>query len=138
MRIRGGFQMTLRILFMLAALFIPAASVHAEERIKLTGPELAARNSGYEVLAGVSKEPGLGFNFMVVAYQNGTREIYWNDGVKSGTDTGHLRIAGDQTCVTWKTSFESKEHCYDVYKTGEDKYESWRNGKIAFSYYKIR
>lgn len=130
--------MSLRFLFVLAVLFIFSISAHAEEKIKLTGTQLKERINGYEVLAGESKEPGLGFNFMVVAYQNGTRELYWNDGVKSGTDTGTHRFVGDQTCVTWKASFEGKERCYEVYQTGEKKYESWQGGKLSISYYKIR
>ncbi len=130
--------MIYRKLFVCVLLLTVAVSAEAKGKTKLTGAELAARILGYEVLAGVSKEPGLGFSFMVVAYQNGTRELYWNNGVKSGTDTGTHRFEGDQTCVTWKKSFEGKERCYDVYKIGDDKYESYWNGKLEFSYYKIR
>ncbi len=130
--------MKFRILFTLVVLLIFVVNAKAGEKTKLTGEQLSERIQGYEVLAGVSKEPGLGFNFMVVAYQNGTRELYWNDGTKSGIDTGNHRFVGDQTCVTWKTSFDGKERCYDVYQTEKNQYESWLNGAIAFSYYKIR
>ena len=130
--------MFFRKLIVLALLLSFAVSAEADSKIKLTGNDLSERITGYEVLAGISKEPGLGFNFMMVAFQNGTRELYWNDGIKSGTDTGRHKFVGDQACVTWNTSFEGKERCYDVYKIGDDKYESWRNGKMAVSYYKIR
>ncbi len=130
--------MKFRILFVLAVLSFSVVNAKAGEKTKLIGEQLSKRIQGYEVLAGISKEPGIGFNFMVVAYQNGTRELYWNDGVKSGIDTGNHRFIGDQTCVIWKTSFEGKERCYDVYQTDNNQYESWHNGEIAFSYYKIR
>ena len=130
--------MKFRILFVFAVLSISVVNAKADENIKLTGEQLSKRIQGYEVLAGISKEPGIGLNFMVVAFQNGTRELYWNDGIKSGIDTGTHKFMGDQTCVTWKNSFEGIERCYDVYKKGENKYESWRNSEIAFSYYKIR
>lgn len=130
--------MNIRFLSLTVALFLFVTSAMAGDKMQLTGEQLAQRIQGYEVLAGVSKESGLGFNFMVVAYQNGTRELYWNDGTRSGTDTGTHRFVGDQTCVTWQTSFDGAERCYDVYRTGENQYESWHNGAVAFSYYKIR
>ncbi len=73
-------------LIVLAFLLTVAVSVEAAEKVKLTGSELVERLAGYEVLAGVSNETGV--NFMVVAFKNGTREVYWNDGFQSGTDTG--------------------------------------------------
>lgn len=126
---------TAKVLFLLFLLFA-ARPVEAGEKIKLTGSQLVDRIGGYEVIAGISHFAS--FNYMVVAYSNGTREVYWNDGLKSGTDTGTHRFEGDQICVSWENSFEGKEQCFDVYKIGESKYEAWRNGERAFTYYKIR
>ena len=125
-------------MFILILFLTIAIAANAEEKIKLTGTLLADRITGYEVLAGVYKKPGLGFNFMVTAYKNGTRELYWNDGIKSGTDKGTHRFVDDQTCVTWENSFEGQERCYDVYKIGENKYESYWNNELEYTYYKIR
>lgn len=75
---------------------------------------------------------------MVVAYANSTRDLYWNDGVEFGTDSGTHRVVGDQSCVTWKNTFGGEERCYDVYRIGVDKYQSWRNGKLEYTYYKLR
>jgi len=130
--------MNYRKLFLLALLLTIATTVEAGEKVKLTGAQLAERISGYEVLAGVAKGPGLGFYYMVVAFQDGNRDLYWNDGLKTGTDTGTHRYVGDQICVTWKTSFEGQERCYDVFNVGDDKYESYRDGKLEFSYHKIK
>jgi hypothetical protein len=66
----------------LATLLISAPSAHTDEKTKLTGEQHANGIQGYEVLAGDSKDPGFDFNFMVVAYQYGTRELYWSDGIK--------------------------------------------------------
>ncbi len=124
-----------KLLFLLLLIFV-AISADASEKVKLTGSQIIDRIGGYEAIAGVSNQAE--YNFMVVAYANGTREVYWNDGLKSGTDKGKHRIAGDQICVTWQKSFEGKEQCFEVFKIGESKYESWSNGKRAFTYYKIR
>ena len=126
--------MNLRKLMLFLLLIFVAISAEAGEKTKLTGLQLVERIGGYEVIAGTSPQ----YNYMVVAYSNGTREVYWNDGVKSGTDKGTHRIEGDQICVTWQNSFEGKEQCFEVFKIGESKYESWSNGKPAFTYYKIR
>jgi|GEM_PF-5143835 len=130
--------MIYRKLLVLALLLTVAVSAEAGGKTKLSGSDIAKRISNYEVLSGVSIEPGFGFYFMVVAFQDGTRDLYWNDGIKSGTDTGTHRIAGDQICVTWKSSFNGQERCYDVYKIDDDKYESYWQGKLAFTYHKIR
>ena len=128
--------MNARNVMILLLLIFVVNSAEASEKIKLTGPQLVERIGGYEVIAGTSNEAE--FNYMVVAYSNGTREVYWNDGLKSGTDKGTHRIEGDQICVTWQNSFEGKEQCFEVFKIGESKYESWSNSKLAFTYYKIR
>ena len=121
---------------LLILLLSAAISAEAGEKVKLTGSQLVERMSDYEVLAGISHEGG--YNFMVVVYSNGTREVYWNDGIKSDTDTGTHRLAGDKICVTWQNFFEGKEQCFEVYKIGEEKYESWNNGKLAYTFFKIR
>ena len=79
-------------------------------------------------------------NWMVVSFANGTRELYWNDGIKSGTDTGTHRIVEDRLCVRWKNSFDGEERCFDVYRAGGDpvRYESYRDGKLVDMYFKIR
>jgi hypothetical protein len=128
--------MNVRKLMILLLLIFVANFAGASEKIKLTGPQITERIGGYEVIAGTSNQDG--YNYMVVAYSNGTREVYWNDGIKSGTDKGTHRIVGDQICVTWQNSFEGKEQCFEVFKIGESKYESWCKGKLAFTYYKIR
>ncbi|MBF0289219.1 MAG: hypothetical protein HQM14_15480 [SAR324 cluster bacterium] len=128
--------MNVRKLIVLLLLIFASISAEAIEKIKLTGPQLVERIGGYEVIAGTSNQGK--YNYMVVVYSNGTRELYWNDGIKSGTDKGTHRIEGDQICVTWQNSFEGKEQCFDVFKVGESKYESLSNDEFTFTYYKIR
>ena len=108
----------------------------AADRIKLTGAELAERYSKYEVIAGLSNESKV--SWMIVAYSDGTRDMYWNDGITSAMDSGTYRIVGNQWCVVWANIFRGEERCYDIYRTGPGKYESWRNGEISDRYIKIR
>lgn len=128
--------MKVQKLLIMLLFILTATSAQASDRVKLTGTQLVDRMGAYEVIAGTSSQPE--FNYMVVAYANGTREVYWNDGVNSGRDRGSHRIENDQICVTWQNSFEGKEQCFEVFKIGEAKYESVSNGKLVFTYYKIR
>lgn len=119
-------------------LAIAALDVAAEDMTKLTGAELTERISKHAVMAGHSAANEV--SWMAVSYANGTRDLYWNDGIRSGTDSGTHRVVGDRLCVRWKTTFDGEERCFDIYRSGEDpvRYESYRNGKPADVYFKIR
>ena len=131
--------MLVRNLCVLALLAAVAVNAIAAEGVKLNGIELAKRVSKYEAMAGTSYLAEE-VNWMVVAYANGTRELYWNNGVRSGTDTGTHRVVGDQLCVTWKKALYGEERCYDIYRIDADpvRYQSFRNGELVDLYYKIR
>ena len=111
-------------------------SAAASEKLKLTGAELTAITSRYRVSAGISHATNA--NWMIVGYANGTLDLYWNDGIRFDTDNGTHRVQGNQSCVTWKKSDGGEERCYDVYRIGDNNYESWRNGKLEHTSYKIR
>jgi hypothetical protein len=107
------YKMKAKMILITFLLVFVSISAEASEKIKLNAQQLVDRINGYEVIAGTSNNEN--FNYMVVAYSNGTREVYWNDGLKSGTDKGTHRIVGDQICIKWNNSYEGKEQCYDVF-----------------------
>lgn len=120
-----------------SALLVSVSGVGAAaDRVKLTGAELAERYARYEVIAGLSHDSKV--SWMIVAYGDGTRDMYWNDGITSAIDSGTYRIVGDQWCVVWRNIFRGEERCYDIYRIGPGKYESWRNGELSDRYVKIR
>ncbi len=129
-------QMMARMLAVSALLMAVPAIGAAADKVKLTRVELAERASKYEVIAGLSYDSKV--SWMIVAYSDGTRDMYWNDGITSAIDSGTYRIVGNQWCVVWTNIFRGEERCYDIYRTGPDKYESWRNGEISDRYIKIR
>ena len=129
-------QTMARMLSVSALLMAVSAIGAAADKVKLTRVELAERASKYEVIAGQSHDNKV--SWMVVAYGDGTRDLYWNDGITSGTDAGTQRIVGDQWCVIWKSIFLGEERCYDIYRIGPDRYESRRNGEITDRYIKIQ
>ena len=119
------------------ALFMVASGVGADsDRIKLTGSELSEQYSEYEVIAGLSYDSKV--SWMIVDYGDGTRDMYWNDGITSAIDSGTYRIVGNQWCASWTNIFRGEERCYDIYRTGPDTYESWLDGELSDRYIKIR
>ncbi len=128
--------MNTRNLVVLILLIVVSGVGAAADRIKLTGAELAEQYSKYEVIAGLSYDSKV--SWMIVAYSDGTRDMYWNDGITSAIDSGTYRIVGNQWCVVWTNIFRGEERCYDIYRIGPDKYESWRNGEFSDQYIKIR
>ncbi len=129
-------QTIARVLAVSALLMAVSAFDATADKVKLTRVELAERASKYEVIAGQSHDSKV--SWMVVAYGDRTRDLYWNDGLTSGTDNGTQRIVGDQWCIIWKNIFLGEERCYDIYRIGPDRYESWRNGEVSDRYIRIR
>ena len=107
-----------------------------KDKVKLTGAELKEEESQYAVVAGVD----LIFKsvWIIIRPSSGKRELYWrslrNPGL-SGSRTGTTRIVGDQTCHKWNFG---PEKCYDHYRVGKDKYESWLGGSISSVYYRLK
>lgn len=66
------------------------------------------------------------------------RELFWrslaNPGF-SGSDTTTVRIDGDKECLKWTWGPES---CTEAYRTGENSFESWANGDIDSTYFRLK
>ena len=107
-----------------------------KDKVKLTGAELKEQESQHAVFGGVNQRSQ--YVWMILRYGNGKRELYWRSLGKPGLSaswTGAARIVGDQMCT--KYTF-GPEKCYDIYRIGEDKYESWYGGLIDSSYYRLK
>jgi hypothetical protein len=107
-----------------------------KDKVKLTGDALKKLSSQYAVWAGVNK---LFNNVWIIIYRDGgKRELYWQSLAKpgvSGSWLGTAQIVGDQRCLKW--TFGQKK-CYDVYRAGEDQYESWYGGMMESFYYRLK
>lgn len=113
-------------------LLLIAVLSHAEQKIKLTGAEPAERIDGYKVLA-ERKARGPGFNFMLAVYHKGTHGRHWNIRISSGIDYRQAQVQKRSGMCHLPTPFAGQEQCYDDFKFGDNRRESWLNGKYAFS-----
>ena len=76
--------------------------------------------------------------WIIVGHGNGKQDIYWRSLVKPGLwmmNTGTARLEGDKICHKWSNP-GSQERCYDVYRIGEDKYESWLSGSLVTTWFR--
>jgi hypothetical protein len=120
-------------LCVVVGLFV-ASPIQGKDKVKLTGVEVDK----------LLLKPGaisFGINhktnwvWIVEALENGKRSVYWQSlaNTNRGTDIGSTKIVGDQACEKW--SF-GPERCFDIYRVGEDKYESWSGGSLSSTWYR--
>jgi hypothetical protein len=106
-------------------------------KVKLTGAEMQWLISETNVVTfGLNHK----FNsvWIIVSHGNGKRDIFWRSLVKPGlwmTNTGTAWIDGDSACSKWSNP-SSRKSCYDVYRVGEDKYESWLQGSLVSTWFR--
>ncbi len=108
----------------------------SKDKVKLTGAELKERESHYGVFAGINQLTQA--VWVMVRPDSGKREVYWRSLSKPGLSmsfTGTTRIVGDRSCTKWTFG---PERCYDYYRVGEDKYESWSDGAFESVYYRLK
>lgn len=115
------------------ALFL-RSPIQAEEKIKLTGDEIKELTKPGTITIGVNNVRNTVWICEVL--EDGTRHVYWRSilsRTSSGEATGTIKIVGDQRCSKWGNS---EERCYDIYRIGNDKYESWWAGDLCFTWYR--
>lgn len=123
----------------LAILLIQGQEAYGEtkkDKVKLTGAELQERLSNYGIAAGVNHRDNT--VWIIVNHGNGKRDLFWRSLVKSGlwmTMSGTARVVEDQLCSKWTFG---PERCFDAYRIGEDKYESWLSGSLSSTYYGVQ
>ncbi len=106
-----------------------------KDKIKLTEAELKERETKYGVFAGVNQKTN--FVWIIIRPSSGKRELYFRSLRKPGLSmslTGTARLDGDQVC----TKYTRPEKCYDIYRTGKDKYEVWIYGALDSTQFKLK
>jgi hypothetical protein len=108
---------------------------YGQERVKLTGAELQEMllKSG-EVSFGVN--PKTNMAWIIVHTGEGKRDLFWRsltNAAEWGMEVGLTKIAGDQLCTKWTFAPET---CVDVYRIGENKYESRTGGELTGIWHK--
>jgi hypothetical protein len=121
------------------ALFL-ASPIHAKDRVKLTGDEIR------EILFTPGKVIfGVGHRNNTVwigtALGDGDRHFYWRSLASrsprtqppaSGELTGTVKIVDDQQCAVGYAD----DRCPDLYRIGNDKYESWSGDTLFSTWYR--
>ena len=126
-------------LFVVVALVL-ASPVQAEERVKLTGDEIKEiLFTKGNVIYGLT--PLKNVIWIGTALGGGKRHFYWQSlGSKSprapfpaaGELTGTATIVNDQQCTTGY----AENRCFDIYRIGKDKYETWDGQTLESSWYR--
>ncbi|HSH06705.1 MAG TPA: hypothetical protein VLA41_03510 [Burkholderiales bacterium] len=117
-----------RSLFFVMALLLVVDPVSADSGKKLTNAELKQLTSNMLFSAGYST--GFNVSYLVTWYRNGTREVYWSNGVSGHVVKGKWWLKGDTVCV--KNEDWALERCDEWRKNG-DRIETW--GLVAKSGY---
>jgi hypothetical protein len=107
-----------------------------KKKVKLTGAEIQElffKKPG--VAAGIDHRNK---SVWILWAEGDKREVYWRSLAIpgwSGSDTTTARIEGDKPCMKWTWG---PERCPEIYRIGEDKYESRLNGNLKNIYYKLK
>jgi hypothetical protein len=130
----------LSIALCVAASLILSPSVQAEERIKLTGDEIKEiLFTKGNVIFGVDHKNNS--VWIGTALGGGKRHFHWQSlGSKSprapfpaeGELTGTATIVNDQQCTTGY----AENRCLDIYRVGENKYETWHGETLMTTWYR--
>jgi hypothetical protein len=114
-----------------------AAPIQGQEikpdKVKLTGEELPVLKPG-DFSFGINSQGTM--VSIVKMLEDGKLSLYWRSLANPlvwGTDIGTGKIVGDQSCLKWTFGPET---CSDIYRVGEDKYESWSGGTLALTWYR--
>jgi len=121
-------------LCVVVALFV-ASPLQGKDKVKLTGAEIQELLlKPYAISFGINHKTNS--VYVTEALKNGKRNLYWQslkNSLLRGTDIGTTKIVDDQACSKWSFSPES---CFDVYRVGEDKYESRVGESLLATWYK--
>jgi hypothetical protein len=104
-----------RTLFFVIVSLLAVNPVSAAADTKLTNAELKQLTSNMFFAAGYSTRFGVSFH--VTWFPNGTREVYWNDGVAGHIAKSKWWLKGDTVCV--KNEDWITERCDEWHKNGD-------------------
>lgn len=122
-----------RSLFVAMFLLLAVNPVSADAGKKLTNAELKQLTSTMLFSAGYSTE--FSVSYLVTWFRNGTREVYWNNGVRGGMVKSKWWLKDDTVCV--KNEDWVLERCYEWSKDG-DRIEVWGSAVKGAYFYILR
>ena len=113
---------------------------HAEDKVKLTGDEireiLFTKGNVIYGVDHINNSVWIG-----TALGDGKRHFYWQHlssktprapFPNAGEITGTASVVGDQQC----TKGYSENRCFDLYRVGKDKYETWFGDTLQTTWYR--
>lgn len=121
-----------RAVFFFIALLLAINPAAAGEAKKLTGAQIKEMLSAVVFYAGRSAS---GTRWIISSFPNGTRELYWTNGVSSAFSRGKWWIDGDRLCSSQENVYSDR--CYEWRKNG-DRIESWMNNQKTNYFYILR
>jgi hypothetical protein len=122
-----------RLFVLVMVLLLSVNPVSADSGKKLTNAELKQLTSNMLFSAGYST--GFNVSFLVTWFRNGTREVYWNNGVSGHIVKSKWWLKGDTVCV--KNEDWALERCDEWRKNG-DRIETWGSAAKNGYFYILR
>jgi len=123
------------------ATLIPAPLVQTEERVKLTGGEIKEiLYTKGNVISGLNHLKNV--IWIGTALGGGKWHFHWQSlGSESprapfpgfGELTGTATVVNDQKCTTGY----AENRCFDIYRIGKDKYETWDGESLHSTWYRV-
>ena len=112
-------------------LLLVISPVEAGEGKKLTNAELKEMTSNALFYAGRSID--YGSRWLETMFVNGTREVFWTNGVRSGNYKGKWWVDGDRMCKGKDKYFP--ERCFEWRKNGDRiEYRRLDTGQSGYFY----
>lgn len=110
------------------------APVAETVRTRLIGQDLASHVWRDGSAVGIDHEWSA--NWKATFSRDGKRRLMWKiSPIKHGYADGIAHVANDQLCITYPTIKHYQDLCSVVYFTGGNRYELWRDGRHAETYY---
>jgi len=122
-----------RSLFFVMVLLLAVGLASADSGKKLTNADLEQLTSSMLFSAGYST--GMNVSYHVTWFRNGTREVYWNNGVTGHVIKGKWWVKGDTVCL--KNDDWTLERCDEWRKNG-DRIETWGQAAMNGYFYILR
>ena len=120
--------------FIILAHVLSETPVAETERTRLIGQDLESHVLRDGSAVGIDHEWGA--NWKATFSRDGKRRLIWKvSPIKHGYADGMAHVINDQLCITYPAIKHYQDLCSAVYFTGDNRYELWREGRHAETYY---
>ena len=100
----------------------------AAGKTPISGPEIKRLWASGATIRGVHEA---WTEFTIRHFPDGRAKIDYTTLNSTGSDKGIWRVKGGKSCKKWDNILDGVERCWTIYKIGENKYQSFREGSAG-------